>query len=128
MTSGTLVDLHGVPVLACTPDGPKLAGDGDAVDLIAEAIQHHAELVLLPAERLTDEFFALSTRLAGEVIQKFVNYRLRLAIVGDISRHLARSSALRDFVYEANRGSQVWFVATPEELAERLRRYRRATT
>ncbi len=42
-------------------------------------------------------------------------------IVGDISRHLAESSALRAFVNEANRGKEVWFLATREELEERLR-------
>jgi Domain of unknown function (DUF4180) len=45
--------------------------------------------------------------LAGEFAQKFVNYRLRLAIVGDISQHLAGSEALCDFVAETNRGNQL---------------------
>jgi hypothetical protein len=118
MTSETLVHLHGVPVLACAPDGPVLCDEHDAVDLIGEAYGHGAELVLIPAERFTPEFFILGTRLAGEIIQ---GYRLRLVIVGNISGHLAQSSSLRDFVYETNRGSQVWFVATAEELDDRLR-------
>ena len=116
----TVLELHGVTVLACAPDGPKLSRESDATDLIGEAFGRHADLVLLPVERLTDEFFTLSTRLAGEVAQKFVNYRLRLAIVGDISRHLEASSALRDFVRETNRGNQLWFVADRAELDERL--------
>jgi hypothetical protein len=122
MTSETLVHLHGVPVLACAPDGPTLRDERDAVDLIGQACGHGAELVLLPAERVIPEFFTLSTRLAGEIVQRFVNYRLRLVIVGDISGYIAHSSALRDFVYETNRGSQVWFVTTAEELDDRLRR------
>lgn len=126
MTSDTLVHLSGVPVLACAPDGPVLRGDRDVVDLIAAALQHGADLVLVPAGRLTDEFFTLRTGLAGEIVQKFVNYRLRLAIVGDISRHVAGSSALRDFVSEANRGNQVWFVGTAQDLDQRLRRGGRA--
>jgi len=56
------------------------------------------------------------------MIQKIVQYRLRLVIVGDISRHLAESSALRAFVLEANRGKEVWFLATREELDQRLAR------
>lgn len=121
MTVDTLVELHGVPVLVCAPDGPTLRDDRDAVDVIGAAIQHEADLVVIPAERLSDDFFTLSTRVAGEIAQKFVNYRLRLAIVGDISRYTAVSSALRDFVYETNRGRQLWFYATQEELDERLR-------
>jgi hypothetical protein len=84
--------------------------------LIAEAIQHEAGLILIPVERFADDFFRLNTRIAGEIIQKFVTYRRRLAIVGDISRYMEESSAFRDFGYEANRGDHVLFVANPEEL------------
>ena len=48
--------------------------------MIGEAIEHRAGLVLIPVERLEDEFFRLRTRVAGEIVQKFVNYGLRLAI------------------------------------------------
>ncbi len=121
----TSYDLHGVRVLACAPDGKKLQSDRDAVELIGEAIEHRASLILIPTERLDDDFFRLRTRIAGEMIQKFVNYRLRVAIVGDISGHMEKSSALRDFVYESNRGDQVWFVANLEELDQRLERTER---
>ena len=49
-----------------------------------------------------------------------MTYRLHLVVVGDIARHVAASTALRDFVREANRGRQTWFVADAEELAARL--------
>ena len=71
-------------------------------------------------ERLDDAFFTLSTRIAGEIVQKFVNYRLKLAIVGDIARHLAASAALRDFVHETNRGNQLWFLPDIGQLDAQL--------
>jgi Domain of unknown function (DUF4180) len=126
VTTESLADIHGVRVLVVADDGPQLQDDRDVVDLIAKAIEHSADLVLLPVQRLTDDFFRLRTRLAGEVAQKFVNYRLRLAIVGDISGHLAGSAALRDFVAETNRGRQIWFAATPQEVTDRLETESRA--
>jgi hypothetical protein len=45
---------------------------------------------------------------------------MRLAVVGDVSRHVAASTALRDLVFESNRGNQVWFVADLDELDTRL--------
>jgi hypothetical protein len=117
-----MFSLHGVHVLECPPDGKKLRTERDAVDLIGEAISHQAGLILIPAERLEDDFFQLRTRGAGEMIQKFVNYRIRVAILGDISRHLDESSALRAFVSESNRGDQVWFVSDLDELNQRLER------
>ncbi|MEU1755012.1 DUF4180 domain-containing protein [Micromonospora matsumotoense] len=78
----------------------------------------HHELV---AQENRVRIAAVPPRLAGEVVQKFVNYRLRLAVVGDISGHVTRSTALRDFVVEADRGRQLRFVDTLAELEERLR-------
>lgn len=117
-----VITTSGLRVLVCSPDGAKLGDDRDAVELIGEAASHRADLVAIPAERLDDGFFALETRIAGEIIQKFVNYRLRLAILGDVSRHLSESSSLRAFVHEANEDRQVWFVADLAELDARLER------
>jgi len=50
------------------------------------------------------------------------NYNLRLAVVGDISRHLAASKSLHDFVFEANRGHSIWFVENMDDLERRLAR------
>ncbi|MEU5939362.1 DUF4180 domain-containing protein [Micromonospora sp. NPDC047548] len=126
--SDTLVTLHGRTLLACAADGPRLCGGADALDVIGEALGHRAELVTLPVRRLADEFFTLRTGVAGELVQKFVNYRLPVVVVGDISAHVAASTALRDFVIESNRGRQLWFVDTMAELEERLRqRGERAT-
>src|ERR1700688_1048126 len=115
-------ELHGVRVLECVPDGAKLQTYQDAVDLIGKTFEDRATLVVIPVECLDDEFFQLKTRIAGELIQKFVQYRRRLVILGDISRHLAESSALRAFVAESNRGKDVWFVASLDQLNDRLAR------
>ena len=120
--SDTLTTIQRVQVLVCAPDGKKLKSEREALDLIGEAIQQGAELILVPVQRLEDDFFRLKTRLAGHIIQKFVTYRRRLVILGDISGHVAQSRALKDFVYEANRGTQVWFLTDLQELNERLGR------
>ena len=122
MLSAKFYELHGVRVLECVADGAKLQTYSDAVDLIGKTFENRATLIVIPVECLDDEFFQLKTRIAGELIQKFVQYRRRLVIVGDISRHLAESSALRAFVAESNRGKEVWFLASLEELNDRLAR------
>jgi hypothetical protein len=113
-------ERNGVRVLDCDANGAKLRSDRDAVDIVGEALSQRCKLVVLPIERLDESFFSLKTRIAGEIIQKFVNYELRLAIVGDIARHVEASTALRDFVLETNRGRQVWFVADRAELDRRI--------
>jgi hypothetical protein len=105
-----VIERRGVPVLVCADEGPAIAGPQDALDLIGAAFGQ-ADVVAVPAGRFDDRFFQLRTGLAGEIMQKFVNYRIRLAVVGDISTHTDASTALADLVRESNRGRHIWFVA-----------------
>ena len=90
------------------------------LDVIADAWHHEARWVVLPARRLDAGFFRLRTGVAGEFLQKLVQYRIGLAVVGDISAHLDGSSALRDLVRESNKGDQAWFLPTMADFDRRL--------
>ena len=57
-----------------------------------------------------NDFFVLSTCLAGEILQKFINYGVRFAIYGDFSKYT--SKPLRDFMYESNKGKDIYFQPT----------------
>ncbi|MCN9244315.1 DUF4180 domain-containing protein [Streptomyces sp. RY43-2] len=116
----TLEKIHDIPVLICAAEGEPICGERDATDLIGNAGYQGAAWVAVPADRFDEMFFQLRTRVAGDIVQKFVQYRMGLAVVGDISRHTEASSALRDFVRECNRGRQTWFVADLDELHARL--------
>ncbi|GAA3714971.1 hypothetical protein GCM10022224_095820 [Nonomuraea antimicrobica] len=100
--------------------GEPLRETRDVLDLIGEAWSQKAAWVAVPADRLPGGFFTLSTGVAGEIAQKFVNYGIGLAIVGDVAHHAEGSSALRAWMLECNRGRHIWFVADPAELTARL--------
>ncbi|MEV4638356.1 DUF4180 domain-containing protein [Actinoplanes sp. NPDC049548] len=117
----TLIERVGVPVVLCEGPGASIGGPQDALDLIGAAFGR-ADTVAVAAQRLDERFFRLSSGLAGEIMQKFVNYRIRLAVVGDISAHVAASDALRDLVRESNKGDHVWFVPTLDDLDAMLLR------
>ncbi|MGC4017890.1 MAG: DUF4180 domain-containing protein [Muricomes sp.] len=74
--------------------------------------------IVLPKTCLVNDFFVLSTGLAGEVLQKYTNYGFKLAIWGDYSKY--NSKPLRDFIYESNRGKNFFFVNTELEAIEKL--------
>lgn len=118
--TGTVRNLHGFTVFVCNSDGPKLRGDHDTRGVIGDALSNDAQVIVIPVARLDPDFFKLRTRVAGEMLQKFVNYRFRVAIVGDVSAHVAASDALRDFVYESNKGNSVWFLADADALSAKL--------
>ncbi|MFB4310188.1 DUF4180 domain-containing protein [Actinomadura sp. GTD37] len=110
----------GTAVLVCDPDGPAIATEQDALDLIG-ATYAGAETVAVPVTRLDERFFSLGTRFAGDIMQKFVNYRVRLAVVGDVSALTAASPALAALVRESNAAAHVWFVPDLDALDARLR-------
>ncbi|MEU1424184.1 DUF4180 domain-containing protein [Kitasatospora sp. NPDC005751] len=113
-----------VTVLRLPADGPPVRDERDATDLIGDAFAAGAAWVVVPVERFEEDFFRLSTRIAGGIVQKFATYRLGLAVVGDISRHTDGSGPLRDFVRESNRGGQLWFLADEAEFDARLAAHR----
>jgi len=119
MTTDPVRVINGVTVFIAA-DQPTVVAEQDALDLLGESWQSRADLLVVPASRLDGRFFDLSTGLAGAVLQKFVNYRMQVAIVGDIAEYLAASNALRAFVIESNRGQQVWFLDDLDQLADRL--------
>lgn len=119
--SDTLTTIHNTLIFVCAADGEKLKSEQDAVDLIGEAAYAHTELILIPVERLEEDFFQLKSGIAGQILQKFAMYRRQIVILGDISQYVAQSNALKSFVYEANHGNQVWFVTDLQELDERLK-------
>lgn len=65
-----------------------------------------------------EDFFILSKRVAEEVLQKFINYQIKFAIYGDYSKYI--SKLLKDFLYERNKGKDIFFVESEEEAIKRL--------
>ncbi len=113
-------DLAGVRVFVCPEEGPSLADYTALTDLIGELYSCGARWVAIPLTRLGPDFLKLSTRVAGELLQKLVTYRFQVAILGDVSAAAEASVSLRDFIRESNRGTTVWFVRDLAELEQRL--------
>jgi len=66
--------------------------------------------MIIYKESLGGKFFDLKTRFAGDILQKFSNYNMSLVIVGDFSEY--KSTSLKDFIRECNRGNQIFFLPT----------------
>ena len=115
-----LTEKNGVRVLAVPADGPTVGDETSALDVIGDAFGARAEVVSLPVALLSPEFFRLRSGVAGAVVQKFVTYRLRLVVVGDPGHHGPTTGPVDDWMREANRGRELWFVADQDELDRRL--------
>ena len=76
--------------------------------------------IVISKKLIAEDFFILSTGLAGEILQKYINYGGRIAIFGDYAHYT--SKPLKDFIYESNKGKDVFFVATEAEAVAALTR------
>lgn len=76
--------------------------------------------IVINKEAVIPDFFVLSTRIAGEILQKFINYQFKFAIVGDFSG--CTSKSLKAFIYESNKGKDIFFVSSEDDAVEKLSR------
>lgn len=90
----------------------------DSLSLMADLYYQGFDAIILHESTITPDFFDLKTGIAGEILQKFSNYRMRLAIVGDFKIYSSKS--FNDFVFESNKNRQINFVGSVEEAVERL--------
>lgn len=81
----------------------------DGLDLLGNLYYQGFERIVIYEKNITPAFFELKNGLAGEILQKFSNYRIRLIIVGNFNY---TSQSIKDFIYESNKGKQVNFLPT----------------
>lgn len=46
--------------------------------------------IIMEKRNIADEFFVLSSGMAGEILQKFINYHIKIAIYGDYSKYTSK--------------------------------------
>ena len=90
-----------------------------ALDLMA-TVQYEVDCnrIVINKGLLSHSFFDLKTRLAGEILQKFINYRVKVAIFGDFSVYTSQS--LKDFIYECNNGNDIFYLSNEQQAIEKL--------
>ncbi len=103
-------------------EGALIGSAASARDLVEAAMNAGARVIVVPVERLDPEFLRLRSGMAGEFMQKVINYRMQLAIVGDVSTQVAASDALRDFIIECDRGNEIYFAKDVDALLARVDR------
>ncbi|MGV3600824.1 MAG: DUF4180 domain-containing protein [Dyadobacter fermentans] len=109
---------NGSTIAEVTSDEVLIHTTDDGLQIMADLYYQGHDAVVLHERNITPHFFDLKTGIAGEILQKFTTYRVRLAIVGDFSGY--DSQSLRDFIFESNKGKQVNFVPSVEEALDRL--------
>lgn len=107
--------VNGQSIAELSAEGVMLSTAQQFLQMIMDS---SAEGIIVHQESIDQKFFDLRSGLAGEMLQKVVNYRLRLAIVGDFS--IYESNSLKAFIFESNKSNAIVFVNTIEDALTRL--------
>ena len=117
----TTIEKNGIACAVVNSNEIVITDAQSALDVLMSAkYDIGTKNIVVDKKLITEDFFILSKGLAGEILQKYVNYGGRIAIYGDYSHYT--SKPLKDFIYESNKGKDVFFVATQDEAVEMLTR------
>lgn len=108
---------NGIQIAELVSDAILVQTVDDGAQLLADLYYQGFDLIIIQSAQLNPSFFELKSGLAGEVLQKCSNWRIRLAIIGDFSEVLSKS--LRDFIFESNKGKLVNFIGSVADALER---------
>ncbi len=116
-----VIERNGVKCAAVTGPEKLITDAQSALDVLMSAkYEAGTKNIVIDKKLVAEDFFILSTGLAGEILQKFINYGGRIAIYGDYSRYT--SKPLKDFIYESNKGKDVFFASSEDEAVDMLTR------
>lgn len=110
--------VNDIQIAEVVSDGIVISKAEDGLDLLGNLYYQGFDRIIIHKKNIVAAFFDLKNGMAGEILQKFSNYRVRLVIVGDFSDYTSQS--LKDFICESNKGKQVNFVNSTGEALSAL--------
>lgn len=103
-------DINNVKIAELITDKTIINNTEDGLDLLGNLYLQGFDKIIINEKNITPDFFNLRNGIAGEILQKFSTYRVRLAVVGDFSKYVSKS--LADFIYESNKSGHINFVTS----------------
>ena len=114
-----LTTKNNLSIAVITGGEKRITDPAAALDLAMTArYETGSSRLAMDKHLFPEDFFILSTGLAGEILQKWINYQFKAAIWGNYPRYT--SKPLQDFIRESNRGKTVFFVSEEGEAVKRL--------
>lgn len=113
------INCNNGTIAVVSSDSKVITDVNSALDLLMSTkYDAGTAYIVLDKKLIVEDFFILSSGLAGEILQKFINYGGKIAIYGDFSHYT--SKPLKDFIYESNKGQDFFFVTTKDEAIQKL--------
>ncbi len=112
-------NLGEIRVAEIISDEVILRNVDNGLDLLGNLNYQGYNHIFIYKKNITTDFFDLKTKLAGDILQKFVQYQMPLTIIGDLKEYDSKS--LNDFISESNKGNHVNFMSSIDEALMNLK-------
>lgn len=99
----TVIEENNKKYIECATKEASIHNEQSALDLIGACFENETNLILIHMDALSDDFFKLRTGLAGSILQKFVNYNIKIAVV--ITDTDKVKGKFKDLLVESNNGN-----------------------
>lgn len=116
-------DINDTKIAEVISDETIISKTEDGLDLLGNLYYQGFDKIIIHEKNITPDFFDLKNGIAGEILQKFSTYRVRLAVVGNFAKYTSKS--LNDFIYESNKGRHINFVSSCAEALKILSTWRK---
>lgn len=113
MMNHRVIEIREKKYIECASAETPLRTEQDAIDLISVCFESDTNLLLIQAQALAEDFFQLRTGLAGSVLQKFINYNVKVAVV--LTDQQKVKGKFKEFITEANKGNSFRVFCDKEE-------------
>jgi len=111
-------EQDGIKIAEVAANKVLISNAEEGLQLLADLYYQDFDRIILHERNICNDFFDLRTKLAGEILQKFSNFRVRLAIVGDFNKFSGQS--IKDFIFESNKSKQINFLTSLADAKDRL--------
>ncbi len=91
---------HYIELLSCTN---AIINEQDALNLVALCGEHETNLLMIHDSAISDDFYRLRTGVAGNILQKFINYHIKTAAV--VANVKTNKGKFKEMASEANKGN-----------------------
>ncbi|HHU50481.1 MAG TPA: DUF4180 domain-containing protein [Firmicutes bacterium] len=108
-----VIEINGKKYIEYASVETPIRKEENAIDLISACFEYDTNFLLIQAQALVDDFFKLRTGLAGSVLQKFINYNIKVAVVMTDQQEV--KGKFKEFITETNKGNSFRVFSSKEE-------------
>lgn len=108
-----IIEIDNKKYIELISSSQPLSTENDALDLVALCGEHNTNLMMIHYDALSEDFFNLKTKVAGNMLQKLVNYHIKAVTV--IPREIIQKGRLREMALETNKGNHFRMYENKEE-------------